>query len=159
MARMLVTYYTRSGNTEQMAKEVEEGARQVSGIDVHRIAIGEVTPDDLLSYDAIVVGSPVYYGTMAAEVKKLIDDSVMHHGRLSGKVGAAFATSGVAGGGCETTILDIIHSLLVHGMVVQGDSGGPHYGPIAIGAPDAAAQDQCRKLGARTAELTVRLHG
>jgi NAD(P)H dehydrogenase (quinone) len=159
MARMLVTYHTRSGNTEQMAKAVEEGARQVSGMDVHRIAISEVTPDDLLSYDAIVVGSPVYYGTMAAEVKKLIDDSVMHHGRLSGKVAAAFATSGVAGGGCETTILDILHSLLVHGMVVQGDSGGPHYGPIAIGAPDAAAQDQCRKLGARTAELTVRLHG
>ncbi len=159
MPRMLVTYHTRGGNTEQMAKAVEEGARQVEGMDVHRVPVAEVTPDDLLSYDAIVVGSPVYYGTMAAEVKKLIDESVMHHGRLSGKVGGAFATSGVAGGGCETTILDILNSLLVHGMVVQGDAGGPHYGPVAVGAPDAAAQEQCRKLGRRMAELAVRLHG
>ncbi len=53
---------------------------------------------------------------MAAEVKQLIDESVMHHRRLGGKVGAAFATSGVAGGGCETTILDILHSLLVRGV-------------------------------------------
>jgi len=52
--------------------------------------VSEVTPDTLLGFDAIVIGSPVYYGTMAAEVKGLIDRSVKHHGELVGKVAGAF---------------------------------------------------------------------
>jgi NAD(P)H dehydrogenase (quinone) len=101
----------------------------------------------------------VYYGTMAAELKKLIDESVKHHGKLVGKVGGAFASSGGPGGGNETTVLDILKAQLVHGMIVQGDSGGDHYGPIAVGAPDERSRKECRKLGKRAAELAVRLGG
>jgi len=159
MPSILVTYYTRSGHTEAMAKAVAEGVKGVGGVEVQLRPVGEVTPDDLLKHDGIIVGSPVYYGTMAAEVKKLFDESVKHHGKLTGKVGGAFASSGVAGGGCETTILDILRALLIHGMIVQGTAGGPHYGPIAVGAPDEKACKECEKLGARVGELVKRVAG
>ena len=69
MARVLVTYYSRGGNTARMAEAVAKGAREVSGTEVEARPIAEVTPDDLLGYDGIVMGSPVYFGTIAAELK------------------------------------------------------------------------------------------
>ena len=159
MASVLITYYSRSGNTQKMAEAVAEGARGVSGAKVEVRQVEDLTPDDLLEPDAIIMGSPVYYGTMAAELKKLIDESVKHHGKLVGKVGGAFASSGGPGGGNETTVLDILKAQLVHGMIVQGDSGGDHYGPIAVGAPDERSRKECRKLGKRAAELAAKLAG
>ncbi len=159
MANMLVTYYSRTGNTEQMAELVAEGAREIEGVEVDLQPIAEVTPDDLLDYDGIVVGSPVYYGTMAAEVKQLIDESVVHHGKLDGKVGGAFASSGGPAGGNETTVLDIVKALMIHGMIVKGDAEGDHYGPTAVGAPDERSAKECRKLGRSMATLALRLSG
>ena len=90
---------------------------------------------------------------MAAELKKLIDDSVSHHGSLDGKVGAAFSSSANVGGGNETTVLDILKAMLIHGMIVQGDPKGDHYGPVSINAPDKRSASMCTKLGVRTAKL------
>ncbi len=159
MARVLITYYSRTGNTEKMAHLVAEGATEVPGAEVVTRPVAEVTPDDLLQFDAIIMGSPVYYGTMAAELKELIDQSVCHHGKLQGKVGGAFASSGGVGGGNETTVLDINKALLIHGMIIAGDSGGDHYGPVAVGAPDDRSAAECRKLGRRVAELAIKLFG
>lgn len=159
MAKVLVTYYSRTGNTEQMAELVAEGAREIEGVEVDLRAVANVTPDDLLNYEGIVMGSPVYYGTMAADVKQLIDESVVHHGKLEGKVGGAFASSGGPGGGNETTVIDILKALMIHGMIVKGDSEGDHYGPIAVGAPDERAAKECRKLGRSVATLVLRLLG
>jgi len=105
----------------------------------------------------IIIGSPTYYGSMAAEVKQLWDDSVKFHGKLEGKIGAAFASSANIGGGNETTILDIVNAMLIHGMIIQGDPMGDHYGPVSIGAPDARAIKQCHKLGSRVAKLAKKL--
>jgi NAD(P)H dehydrogenase (quinone) len=157
MAKMLICYYSRSGNTEKMAEEVAAGAREVASVSVDLRPISEVSPDALLDFDCIVIGSPVYYGTMAAEVKDLIDRSVKHHGTLTGKVGGAFASSGGPGGGNETTVLDIVKALLIHGMIVQGDAEGDHYGPIAVGAPDERSRAECRRFGQRTAEFTLKI--
>lgn len=159
MAKVLITYYSRSGNTEKMAEAVAAGARAVKGAAVDLRPVEELSPDDLLEFDGIIMGSPVYYGTMAAELKTLIDQSVKHHGKLVGKVGGAFASSGGPGGGNETTVLDIVKALLIHGMVIQGDSDGDHYGPIAVGAPDARSRKECEKLGKRVAALAARLAG
>lgn len=159
MPRMLIIYYTRSGNTETMAEYVAEGAGGVEGIEVEVRGVDAVAPDDMLEPDAIIIGSPVYFGTMAAEIKKLIDDSVVHFTKLDGKVGGAFASSGGAHGGNETTVLDIVKALMVHGMVVKGVSGGAHYGPVAVGAPDEDEAEECRRYGYDLAELTVKLFG
>ena len=157
MASVLITFYSRSGNTEKMAEAVAAGARQVAGVEVELRPVAEVGPDDLLKPEGIIMGSPVYYGTMAAELKTLIDESVKHHGKLVGKVGGAFASSGGPGGGNETTVMDIVKALLIHGMIVQGDAQGDHYGAIAVGAPDDRSRKECEKLGRRVAELVVKL--
>ena len=157
MAKILIVYYSRSGNTQAMAQEVKAGAAEVAGLEIECLPVDKVKVNELLVYDGIIMGSPVYYGSMAAELKKFIDESVAVHGQLAGKVGAAFASSANIGGGNETTIMDILKALLVHGMVVPGRAQGDHYGPVSIGEPDDRARTQCRELGKVTAELTVKL--
>lgn len=159
MAKMLIAYYSRTGNTAQMADLIARAAAEVEGIEVTSRPVEELTADDLPAYDAIVLGSPVYYGAPAAEIKSLIDASVKYHGKLEGKVGGAFASCGVRGGGAETTVLDLLKALLIHGMIVQGAPGGAHYGPVAVGAPDEQAARDCEHLGRRVAALATRLFG
>jgi NAD(P)H dehydrogenase (quinone) len=137
-----------------MAKAV-----RAEGCDVTCKSITETKVDDLLEADCIAFGSPVYYGTMAAEVKKLFDESVSKHGGLDGKVGAAFASAGVFGGGMETTVSDILHAMLIHGMIIQGDPKGSHYGVVCVGKPDDKAQEECARKGKRLAKLVKKLTG
>ena len=111
----------------------------------------------MLKVDAIVIGSPTYYGSMAAEIKKLLDDSVKFHGKLDGKIGAAFASSANIAGGNETTILDILNAMLIHGMIIQGDPKGDHYGPVAIGVPDERTLNECLRLASRIAKLIKKI--
>lgn len=157
MPKILIVYYSRSGNTEKMAREIAKGVKK-ENMPVELKKIEGVRANELLGYDGIIVGSPTYYGSMAAQIKKLLDDSVKFHGQLEGKVGAAFSSSANVGGGNETTILDILNAMLIHGMIIQGDAQGDHYGPVAINAPDGRAIGQCLRLGERTARLVSRLH-
>lgn len=156
MAKVLVIYYSRSGNTKKMAESVVEGIKS-EGLEVILKDVKDVGVDELLQYEGVVIGSPTYYGTMAAEIKRLLDDSVKFHGKLDGKVGAAFSSSANVGGGNETTVLDILNALLIHGMIIQGNPQGDHYGPVSIGAPDVRATKQCVKLGLRVAKLVKRI--
>jgi len=158
MQKVLIIYYSRTGNTKKMAELIGEGVKKEGG-EVLVKDVKDVAVDELLKYDAIVIGSPTYYGTMAAELKKLLDDSVKFHGRLEGKIGAAFASSGNLAGGNETTILDILNAFLIHGMIIQGDPQGDHYGPAAIGTPDARTTKECIRLGARLVRLAKSISG
>jgi len=158
-AKMLVCYYSRTGHTQHMAEAIAEAARGVKGLDVEVRPVSEVEPGDLIAVDAIVMGSPTYYGSMGSELKRLIDESVAFHGQLAGKVGGAFSSSANIGGGNETAIMDIIKAMLVHGMVIPGSATGDHYGPVAIGDMDRRAQGQCDNYGKLLAELTIKLHG
>jgi NAD(P)H dehydrogenase (quinone) len=94
---------------------------------------------------------------MAAEVKKVLDDSVQFHGELNGKVGGAFTSSGNPAGGNETTIFSILSALLIHGMIVKGTPEGSHYGPVAIGRFDRRAEEECRNYARELAKLTKTL--
>ncbi len=156
MAKVLVTYYSSTGNTRAMAEAIVEGA--VAGkAEVDLLGVGAVNVPCLLDYDALVVGSPTYYGLPAHQIVKFFDDSVTLHGRLAGRVGAAFATSANIGGGNESTCLAILQMMLVHGMLAVGAAQGDHYGPVAIGTPDQRALSQCRAHGQRVAELAAKL--
>lgn len=156
MAKILIIYYSRSGNTKKMASLVEAGVT-AEGIDVMLKDVSKTKAKELLDYDGIIIGSPTYYGTMAAEIKKLLDDSVTFHGQLEGKIGAAFSSSANIGGGNGTTITDILKAMLIHGMIIQGNSKGDHYGPVSIGSPDKRVEGQCKSLGQRVAALLKRL--
>ncbi|HOW42228.1 MAG TPA: flavodoxin domain-containing protein [Candidatus Omnitrophota bacterium] len=158
MARILIVYYSRSGNTRKMAELIAEGAEKQGGV-VTVKDVKAVAAKELIEFDALIIGSPAYYGTMAAPLKQLLDDSVSLHGKLDGKIGGAFCSSANIAGGNETTILDILNALLIHGMILQGDPQGDHYGPVAIGAPDHRASKECLRFGSRIAALTMKLHG
>lgn len=160
MVRVLVVYYSRTGNTKRMAEEVAEGARE-AGAEVRLKDVRNTSLTDLEWADGIVIGSPTYFGLPAAEIKKLIDDSVRIRGKLENKVGAAFSSSHHRAGGRETTMLAILQAMLIHGMVVCGDPlrTGGHYGAAADLSPDEKALRECRELGKRVAKLAERLRG
>lgn len=156
MAKALIMYYSKGGSTKKMAEFVAEGFKK-EAVEAELKDVVQVDPGELLNYDAIVIGSPTYYGTMAAQIKKLLDETVSFHGKLDGKVGGAFSSSANIAGGNETTILDILNAMLIHGMIIQGDPQGDHYGAVSIGAPDPRSTKECLRMGSRLARLTKKL--
>lgn len=152
MAKILIVYYSRSGNTKKMAELVEQGAK-AEKVEVVLKEAEKTKADEFLKFDGIIIGSPTYYGSMAYQIKKLLDESVSFHGSLEGKIGGAFSSAANIGGGNETTISDILNAMLIHGMIIQGTSQGDHYGPVSIGAPDSRVEKQCKALGRRVARL------
>jgi NAD(P)H dehydrogenase (quinone) len=161
-AIVLIAYYSPGGNTATMAKAVQEGARSVPRTVVQMRTIEQVQADQLLAADAIIVGTPVYNGGMAGEVKRFIDG--WPFGRLKEKVGAAFCTGGGTSAGEELALVGILSSMLVFQfVVVGGDSWQAAFGASAIteeGRPsdkagvDSMALDKARALGARVARVT-----
>ena len=156
MGRVLIAYYSSSGNTKKMAEKIAETVKKEE-IDTVLKKVENVKASELTDYDGIVIGSPTYYGTMAWQVKKLFDESVSLHGGLKGKIGGAFSSAANIGGGNETTITDILNAMLIHGMIVQGEPNGDHYGPVAIGAPDSRALKCCERLSKNVANLVKKL--
>jgi NAD(P)H dehydrogenase (quinone) len=158
--QILVLYYSKGGNTKKLAEKIAKGIEE---LDVQAILkqTREVTKEDFESSAGVVAGSPVYFGGMAADLKRIFDEFVGVRKRMEGKVGAAFATSADASGGKETTMMSIIQALLIYGMIVVGDplSATGHYGVACVGAPDYKAEENAIKLGRRVAELALKLRG
>jgi NAD(P)H dehydrogenase (quinone) len=159
MAQVLVVYFSATGNTRKMAEAVLEGAMSIETANCALKTVDQATNDDWLAADAIIVGSPTYFGQMASRVKRMFDITEKVYGQLEGKVGAAFTTAGGAGCGHELTNMSIITAMLVSGMIVQGTTKGPHFGPFAVGAPQEKELQAARDLGVRVAELAQALFG
>lgn len=156
--KVLVLYYSRGGNTRRLAEFIAEGVNKVSGVEAVLKSTKEVTKEDFLEAAGIIAGSPVYFGVMAAELKKIFDDFVGIRKKMENKVGAAFTTSGDPTGGKETTMISIIQCMLIYGMIIVGDpmDATGHYGVACVGAPDEKTADNARKLGKRVAELCIK---
>jgi NAD(P)H dehydrogenase (quinone) len=134
--------------TESLKKE---------GFDTTLKPIAEVDVLKLPEYDAILIGTPTYYGMMASDVKKFIDESIKVHKKLDGKVGAVFTTFADWGSGCETTLLSVMQTMLVHGMIVQGDPKDLHYGVAIMRKPGEDDGESIRRKARRLAGLLKRL--
>ena len=159
--QILVLYYSKGGNTKKLAEAVARGINKIEGATAVLKKTNEVTKDDFLKSDGVIAGSPVYFGSMAAELKKVFDEFVGIRKQMEGKVGAVFATSGHHTGGKETTMMSIIQCMLIYGMVIVGDpmSATGHYGVACVGAPDRETEENAEKLGKRVAEIAKRLKG
>ncbi|MCX7021755.1 MAG: NAD(P)H-dependent oxidoreductase [bacterium] len=159
--QVLVGYFSKTGNTRALAEAVADGVREVEGVACVLKDTSAVVQDDFLESQGVILGSPVYFGTMAAELKAMIDRFLPTRKKMENKIGAAFATSHDPTGGKETTILSILQAMLIYGMMVVGDplSATGHYGVACTGAPDERTKDHGRKLGRRVAELVKRLAG
>ena len=159
--QVLVMYHSKTGHTRKLAEEVAKGVREVEGVNCAVKPVSEITKDDFLSSDGIIAGSPVYFGTMAAEMKAIFDTFVGIRSHMGDKIGAAFATSGDPSGGKETTIMSILQALLIYGMIIVGDplDATGHYGVSCAGAPDKNTAQNAAKLGKRVALLVKKLRG
>ena len=153
MPMILIVYFSKHGHTKQMAQYIKNGASE-EDIEVLCKSVEETDINDLIEANGIIIGSPTYFGSMAAPIKELLDKSIRCHGKLVGKVGGAFSSSAYIGGGNETTILDILHAMLVHGMILQGDCSTDHFGPVAINSPDEICKEKCERFGRRISQLT-----
>jgi NAD(P)H dehydrogenase (quinone) len=156
--QVLVLYYSKGGNTKKLA-EIVAGGVESTGVKAVLKNTEEVTKDDFLNSGGVVAGSPVYFGVMAADLKRVFDDFVGTRKKMENKVGAAFATGGHHTGGKETTIFSILQCMLIYGMIVVGDpmSATGHYGVACLGAPDEKAEDEGFKVGVRVAELCKKM--
>jgi NAD(P)H dehydrogenase (quinone) len=143
MTKVLVLYYSSYGHIEAMATAVAEGARSLGGdVEATTKRVPELVPesvarkagyklahgvpvasvDELPGYDAIVLGTPTRFGSMAAQMKNFLDQAggLWARDALVGKVGSVFTSTGSQHGGQESTILST-HTVLLHlGMVVVG---------------------------------------
>ncbi len=157
--QVLVLYFSKGGNTRRLAEAVAKGVDSVNGVEAVLKSTEEVAKDDFVNSAGVIAGSPVYFGVMAAELKKVFDDFVSVRKKMEGKVGATFTTSGDATGGKETTMLSIIQCLFIYGMIVAGDpmSATGHYGVACVGAPDEKTSENGEKLGKRVADLCLKL--
>ena len=159
--QILILYFSKGGNTRKLAEAIQEGVERVEGVAGVLKHTDDVTKEDFVTSAGIIAGSPVYFGVMAAQLKKIFDEFVSVRRKMEGKIGAAFATAGDPSGGKETTMMSIIQAMLIYGMVIVGDpmSATGHFGTACVGAPDSGSLENGMKLGQRVAELAKKLSG
>jgi NAD(P)H dehydrogenase (quinone) len=170
-ARILVAYYSLTGNTEKMARGVAEGARRVGRVVTLVKPVGDVSQQDLQAADGIILGCPTYYANIPGKMKVALDDwSWKMKVDLTDKLGGAFATGGGQVGGKEHVVISLLLFMLSNRMLVAGPLYGNPKTGSTWGEPGAAAMtgpldpgvseqelDGARRLGERIATLAARL--
>ena len=195
MSDILVLYYSRNGATEALAREVCKGIDSVKGMSARLRTVPPVSTvaeavedevpdsgppyvehDDLAECAGLILGSPAYFGNMAAPLKYFLDGTVggWLKGVLIDKPAGLFASSSSLHGGQETSLLSMALPLLHHGMLIVGvpyteealsstTTGGTPYGASHVTwnrKPDSLSDDEkqtAQTLGKRVAEIAQRL--
>lgn len=164
MARVLLLYDSRSGLVEELAAAIELGVESAGGSCSKR-RLEEATIEDAIAADAVILGSANWSG-MTAKMKEWWDYSGdrWESGELTGKVGAAFTAGYSRSGGNEATLLQLLHLLFAHGMVLVGlpwtddmRVSGSYYGATAHGEVTDVDRAQATVLGRRVAEVAAQL--
>ena len=141
MGEILVLYYSRHGNTAEMARRVARGVEEVAGMQARLRTVPAVstvceatedsipasgapyvTTDDLKDCAGVILGSPTRFGNMAAPMKYFLDQtsSLWVSGALVGKPAGVFTSTASMHGGQESTLLSMMLPLLHHGMLIVG---------------------------------------
>lgn len=179
-AKLLVLYHSAYGHIETLAYAIAHGVRAVEGVKVTVKRVPELMPEEVMrgagmkvdqpapladpqelaDYDGIIIGTPTRFGNMSSQVRNFLDQTgpLWVSGALIGKVGSAF-TSTSTGGGNETTLVSVHHTLMHHGMIVVGlpysapdlpdiseVRGGSPYGAATISAPDGSRTPSQQEL-------------
>jgi NAD(P)H dehydrogenase (quinone) len=131
---------------------------------------------DVRDCAGLVMGSPAYFGNMAAPLKYFLDSTVDEWFATAfvGKPAGVFTSSASLHGGQESALLSMMLPLLHHGFFIVGlpytdkalsatRSGGTPYGASHVTwnrADDSLSQDErtlARQLGGRVASLALQL--
>lgn len=146
MPKLVIIYGTGMGNTEMMARAVEEGAKS-AGVDIvfKKLDIAKLDDylKDIADADAIILGSPTYNRKMMMAMKRLIDSAEKLD--LKGKVGTAFGSYGYSG----EAVIDMNNKMKSYGMKVI--EPGLRWKRI----PDEEGLKKCRKLGKTIADMII----
>jgi len=186
---VLVLFSSKHGSTAAMAKLIARGVESVEQMtaivrtvpqtstvcestedDIPEQGAPYVTLDELKHCSALALGSPAYFGNMAADLKYFMDSTspLWLSGSLIGKPAAVFTSSSSMHGGQETTLLSMMLPLLHHGMMILGlpyseeklnstQTGGTPYGVSHYAGTDSSmdiSDDEkslCIALGKRLA--------
>jgi NAD(P)H dehydrogenase (quinone) len=195
MSDILVLYYSRRGAVRDMARQIARGVEQINGMQARLRTVPPVAPvydpaadsipesgspyvapEDLKECAGLALGSPAYFGNMAAPLKYFLDSTVSQwlSGALIGKPAAVFTSSSSMHGGQETTLISMMQPLLHHGMLITGlpyseaqlnltRSGGTPYGASHLAGVNGElplTDDEkhlCQALGARLARIAQQL--
>jgi len=144
LSKILVLYYSQSGNTEKMAKAVAEGAQNAGNPNVELSY--HVEAEELAAFDAILMGAPTYYHDMPIDMKKLFEEAAVKNINLKGKVGAAFGSYGWSGE-APKFLLEIMKNKFEM-QVVEPPL-------LAKYVPDENMLSKCRDLGKRVSETLM----
>ena len=168
--RILIAYHSRTGNTEKMAAAVREGAASVAGVEIVLRKVAEVTTDDMVKADGIVLGTPVEWGNLSAEAKGFLDRVGAALGKAGatfgeGRTAGVFCTAGSPSNGQEMARMSAIAAFLGMRFVIVGgvnEEGFGSLGPQAVTAgkpPGVNDGDraEARRFGERFARLTRQL--
>lgn len=140
--KVLILYYSGNGNTQRMAKAIAETMKSNAGnIEVQNVEGFETSL--LPNYDCIVLGSPTYFSNMAWQLKKIIDESIIHYrgGKLKGKVAGVFTSSGTMRDGRDCLKMLEIALGYHHGMKVLE-------GIVRVdGESEKEVQKRCQEYG------------
>jgi NAD(P)H dehydrogenase (quinone) len=138
---ILVVYYSRSGMTAELARQVCRGVESVAGARARLRSVPAVsaeneravtpvppagapfaTMEDLRDTDGVALGSPTRFGNMAAPMKHYLDQTsaLWAQGALVDKPAVAFTSTQSMHGGQESTLLTMLLPLLHQGMIVMG---------------------------------------
>ena len=143
--KLLIVYYSQTGNTEKMARAIEEGAKSVVGIEVEMKYF--VKPEELAEVDGIILGMPTYYHDIGVDMKNLLEGVSKAGIDLKGKVGAAFGSYGWSGE-APSMLLEILKNRFQ--MDVVEPALRIKYNP------DNKGLEECRKLGKIVAEKMLK---
>ena len=163
--KVLILYDSHGPQMEALASAIGEGIASVDGAEPLQRRFKDASRDDLLSADALVLGSPNWSG-ITGYLKVWLDEQgdLWEEGVLAGRVGAAFTTGRGRNTGIEFTLLGLIHWMLACGMVIVGlpwtdemRTSGAYYGATVAGQVTDEDLAQARRLGARVAETALRL--
>ncbi|MDQ8186701.1 flavodoxin family protein [Pelagicoccus sp. SDUM812002] len=160
MGKVLVLYYSGSGNTGKVADFVAEGAAEVPATKVTVKSVSEVSAADVLWCDGIALGAPTHMGSIPWQMKRFWDVEMQPHwGKIDGKIGCAFATQGGWGGGAELNCQALMTVMMIYGFLVFGVTDYVaqqftlHYGTTIAGEPRSEREmDSPRRLGRRLSE-------
>ena len=158
--KLSIIYYSKTGKTLDMAKEIEKGMKCIENIEVGIFEVDNIDYDFINESRAVIFGTPTYYANTCWQIKKWFDESWQFN--LAGKIGGAFATANFQQGGADSAILTIINHLMVKGMLVySGGSalGDPyiHLGPVALRDTFEESREMFRVFGKRIAEKCIEL--
>lgn len=140
MSYILVLYYSRTGATRELARQIGEGVERAGmearlrtvppvsatcdAVDPDIPAEGDIycSEEDLRNCAGLLLGSPTRFGNMAAPLKHFIDNTsgLWLNGELIGRPAGVFTSTGSLHGGQETTLISMMLPLLHHGMVIAG---------------------------------------